>query len=67
MEVDPTLQQPYQIRRFVKPASLVYGPNSCVDMDFGNRSDCDDEDTQITMAIDYNTDRIDVMTADVTA
>jgi hypothetical protein len=46
-EVDPLLNLPYQIHPFAKVASLTYGPNSCVDLDFGHWSDCDDEDKQI--------------------
>ena len=55
MEVDPLLNLPYQIHPFAKVASLTYGPNSCVDLDFGHWSDYDDEDKQIAMVIDYDT------------
>ena len=65
MEIDTTFKRPEQNRPFVSTASLVYGINSCVDMDFGNWSEYDDEDRQITMLIDYNTDYIDIAVADV--
>ena len=67
MEVDTTLKRPDQIRPFVNTANLAYGPNSCVDLDFGNWSDYDDEDKQITLLIDYSADHIDIAVADITA
>jgi hypothetical protein len=67
MEIDATLKRPEQIRPFVNIANLAYGPNSCVDLDFGNWSDYDDEDTQITILIDYSADNIDIAVADITA
>jgi hypothetical protein len=65
MEVDPLLKLQYQIHPFAKVASLAYGPNSCVDLDFGNWSDYDYEDKQVAMVIDYDTDRIDITIANV--
>lgn len=66
VEIDTTFKRPEQIRPFINTANLVYGPNSCVDMDFGNWSEYDEEDTQITMLIDYNADHIDIGVAEVT-
>jgi hypothetical protein len=38
-----------------------------VDLDFGNWSDYDDEDKQITILIDYSAEHIDIAVADITA
>jgi hypothetical protein len=67
MEIDTTLKLPDQIRPFVDTASLAYGPNSCVDLEFGNWSDYDDKDKQITILINYGADHIDIAVADITA